>query len=47
VPGRQSADQVTFCDLTGTGVQDTAIATLALRKADECKIGTNIDIGFD
>jgi ornithine cyclodeaminase len=47
VPGRQSADQVTFCDLTGTGVQDTAIATLALRKADECKLGTNIDIGFD
>lgn len=25
-PGRRSADDVTLCDLTGTGVQDTAIA---------------------
>ncbi|TGN58361.1 cyclodeaminase [Paracoccus liaowanqingii] len=29
-PGRQSPDQITICDLTGTGVQDTAIATHAL-----------------
>ena len=28
-PGRPSAEAVTLCDLTGTGVQDTAIATLA------------------
>jgi len=27
--GRASPDQVTICDLTGAGVQDTAIATLA------------------
>jgi ornithine cyclodeaminase len=26
-PGRQRAQDVTICDLTGTGVQDTAIAT--------------------
>ena len=26
-PGRRSAEDVTICDLTGTGVQDTAIAT--------------------
>ncbi len=26
-PGRQSPDDITICDLTGTGVQDTAIAT--------------------
>ncbi|WP_413873031.1 cyclodeaminase [Albidovulum sp.] len=26
-PGRTSADDITICDLTGTGVQDTAIAT--------------------
>lgn len=26
-PGRQSPEDVTICDLTGTGVQDTAIAT--------------------
>lgn len=47
VPGRQSADQITFCDLTGTGVQDTAIAELALHKAAENKIGHDINIGFD
>ncbi|MEN3792276.1 ectoine utilization protein EutC [Fulvimarina sp. MAC3] len=29
VEGRTRADQITLCDLTGTGVQDTAIATLA------------------
>jgi ornithine cyclodeaminase len=32
-PGRTSADQITVCDLTGVGVQDTAIARLALEKA--------------
>jgi len=47
VPGRRSADQITFCDLTGTGVQDTAIAVLALRKAAENKMGHDINIGFD
>lgn len=26
-PGRQSPDDITICDLTGTGAQDTAIAT--------------------
>lgn len=31
--GRVSADQITLADLTGTGVQDTAIATLALQRA--------------
>lgn len=29
-PGRSSPDQITIADLTGTGVQDTAIATHAL-----------------
>jgi ectoine utilization protein EutC len=32
-PGRVSEDDITLCDLTGTGVQDTAIATLAHRRA--------------
>ena len=41
-PGRQSADQVTVCDLTGTGVQDTAIALLAYRKAVAAGFGTMI-----
>ena len=30
-PGRRSAGEITVCDLTGTGVQDTAIAIHALR----------------
>ncbi len=30
VQGRRSKNDVTICDLTGTGAQDTAIATLAL-----------------
>lgn len=31
--GRRSEQQITVCDLTGTGVQDTAIANLAYRAA--------------
>lgn len=32
-PGRTSAGQVTLCDLTGTGAQDTAIASFAFDRA--------------
>jgi ornithine cyclodeaminase len=32
-PGRVREDDITLCDLTGTGVQDTAIATFACRRA--------------
>jgi ornithine cyclodeaminase len=32
-PGRQSDDEITICDLTGVGVQDTAIARLAYERA--------------
>jgi ornithine cyclodeaminase/alanine dehydrogenase-like protein (mu-crystallin family) len=32
-PGRRSADEITVCDLTGTGAQDTAIAVQAVRAA--------------
>jgi ectoine utilization protein EutC len=38
--GRTSAEQITVCDLTGTGVQDTAIATLARRRAEASGAGT-------
>ena len=38
--GRTSADAITVCDLTGTGVQDTAIATLAKARADAANAGT-------
>ena len=42
-PGRQSAEEITVCDLTGTGVQDTAIASLALARARAHGAGTPID----
>ncbi len=42
-PGRSSPDQITVCDLTGTGVQDTAIAALAYARAREMGLGTEID----
>lgn len=32
-PGRTDASQVTLCDLTGTGAQDTAMANLAFERA--------------
>lgn len=38
--GRKSDDEITICDLTGTGVQDTAIATFARLKAEEQHLGT-------
>jgi ornithine cyclodeaminase len=41
-PGRSSADQITVCDLTGTGVQDTAIAVLAYARAQALGLGTEI-----
>jgi ornithine cyclodeaminase len=33
VPGRKHPEDITICDLTGTGMQDTAIATLARERA--------------
>ena len=42
-PGRTHADQITICDLTGTGVQDTAIALLAYRKATARGLGTILE----
>jgi ornithine cyclodeaminase len=42
--GRQNADQITLCDLTGTGVQDTAIANLALKKANALGLGAEIEM---
>jgi ornithine cyclodeaminase len=41
-PGRTSDDQVTICDLTGTGAQDTAIATFAVAAAARAGIGATI-----
>jgi ornithine cyclodeaminase len=42
-PGRQAADAITIADLTGTGVQDTAIATLAHARAAAAGLGTDIE----
>ncbi len=42
-PGRVSSDQITVCDLTGTGVQDTAIARFALDRAAASNAGTTFD----
>ncbi len=42
-PGRQSSAEITVCDLTGTGVQDTAIACLALSRARDRGAGVSID----
>lgn len=39
-PGRLAASEVTLADLTGTGVQDTAIATLARDRAKAAGCGT-------
>jgi ornithine cyclodeaminase len=38
--GRRDASDITVADLTGTGVQDTAIATLARDRAKAAGIGT-------
>ena len=40
--GRKSDDDITICDLTGTGAQDTAIATYALGAARKAGNGTVI-----
>ncbi|HEU6441998.1 MAG TPA: ectoine utilization protein EutC [Microvirga sp.] len=42
-PGRDDPDAITLCDLTGTGVQDTAIATLAHARARDAGAGKSID----
>jgi len=38
--GRTRAEDITICDLTGTGAQDTAIAVLALQRARAAGAGT-------
>ncbi|MGH6860773.1 MAG: ectoine utilization protein EutC [Phyllobacterium sp.] len=41
--GRASPQAITLADLTGTGVQDTAIATLARDRARQAKAGMNFE----
>lgn len=40
--GRQAAADITICDLTGTGVQDTAIATQVMQRLAGQDVGTVI-----
>ena len=42
-PGRRSASDITIADLTGTGVQDTAIATLTRDRALAANAGTTFE----
>ncbi|NNF76883.1 MAG: cyclodeaminase, partial [Rhizobiales bacterium] len=42
-PGRSSDGQLIVCDLTGTGVQDTAIATLAFARCLDAGAGQDFD----
>lgn len=41
-PGRRNDTEFTVCDLTGVGVQDTAIALMAYREARQGGLGTKI-----
>ncbi|MFH1568406.1 MAG: hypothetical protein ABIL09_10465 [Gemmatimonadota bacterium] len=42
-PGRQGDEQVTVCDLTGVGVQDTAISLLAYERAVVQGVGVQVE----
>lgn len=42
--GRSDASQVTLADLTGTGIQDTAIAALALSRARAAGVGQSFTV---
>ncbi|HEV7249696.1 MAG TPA: ectoine utilization protein EutC [Shinella sp.] len=42
-PGRTGPEQITVADLTGTGIQDTAIATLAAARAAAAGAGTTFE----
>jgi ornithine cyclodeaminase len=43
-PGRSSDNEITYADLTGTGIQDTAIATLAYARARASGAGTKFEM---
>jgi ornithine cyclodeaminase len=39
-PGRQREEEISICDLTGVGVQDTAIARLCVARVEALGLGT-------
>ena len=42
-PARENSEDITLCDLTGTGIQDTAIANLAYHLCRQHQAGTNFE----
>ncbi len=42
-PARQADNEITVCDLTGTGIQDTAIATMSYQLCLHHKAGTYLE----
>ena len=42
--GRQNDQEITICDLTGVGVQDTTIAVLTYQKAISRELGTSFEV---
>ena len=43
-PGRSGDEEITICDLTGVGVQDTTIAVAALGAAQALKLGKSFEV---
>jgi ornithine cyclodeaminase len=43
-PGRQRADDITLFDGTGVALQDLAVAAVALRRAIERGLATEVEI---
>ncbi|MGQ9598704.1 MAG: ornithine cyclodeaminase family protein [Anaerolineae bacterium] len=44
IPGRQSAEEITFFKSVGVAVQDVAVATLILRRATDLGLGVLVDL---
>jgi len=42
-PGRMSDDEIAICDLTGLGIQDTAVADVVMRRAIAAGTGRELD----
>ncbi|MBE2275267.1 MAG: ornithine cyclodeaminase family protein [Rhodobacteraceae bacterium] len=43
-PGRRSAEEITLFDGTGVGLQDLAVAAVALRRAEERGLGLSVEV---
>jgi ornithine cyclodeaminase len=43
-PGRRSAEEVTLFDGTGVGLQDLAVAAVAVERARERGLGTEVEV---